>query len=309
MKAVMYHYVREHDGTYPHFRFLDIGKFQRQLDLFGDRFGFVEKEEWFDFLHSGKMPKTPGKVILTFDDALSCHYRYVFPELLKRQLWGIFYVPTLPYRSEKILDVHRIHLLCGAFDGATVLSTALRVVSDEMISDSKREEFKERTYLHQNNYRGVTDFKRLLNYFIDYKYRENVLDEVASILGCQYGDGADFYVDLESLAEMKHEGMIIGSHSDSHPVMSRLGPNEQLRELQRSFLFLESMGLTESRTYCHPYGGFHSFNSDTIEILEDLNVMYSFNVEPCDIGGNDFMSSMQHLPRYDCNRFEHGSPS
>lgn len=309
MKAIMYHYVREYDDTHPAFRFLDFGKFKKQLDLFGDRFGFVEKQEWFDFTHSGKMPKTPGKILLTFDDAVSCHYRYVFPELLKRHLWGLFYVPTLPYRSGKILDVHRIHLLCGALDGETLLNTALKLTSEAMIPDSKRQAFTDKTYCNQNNYEGVTQFKRLLNYLIDYKYREDVIDEVASILGYQFGDVADFYIDLDSLSKMNHEGMIIGSHGDSHSVMSELKPDEQLKDIQESFLFLEGIGVTDVRTYCHSYGGFHSFDSDTIRILGDLKVAYSFNVEPCDIKENDFVSSRQHLPRYVCHQFGHGQAS
>ena len=309
MKAIMYHYVREYDEAHPAFTFLDFGKFQKQLDYFGERFGFVEKQEWFDFTHSGKMPKTPGKILLTFDDAASCHYRNVFPELLKRNLWGLFYVSTLPYRSGKILDVHRIHLLCGALDGEILLNTALQLISEEMIPDSKRKAFTDKTYFNQKNYEGVTQFKRLLNYFISYKYREDVIDEVASVLKYQFGDAADFYIDLDSLSKMKQEGMIMGSHGDAHFVMSKLKPEEQLKDLQESFLFLEESGLADVKTYCHPHGGFHSFNSDTIRILGDLKVLYSFNVESCDIEENDFTSSMQHLPRYGCHQFAHGRAS
>ena len=113
----MYHYVREYNKKYPNFRYLDIANFRKQLDFFKEKFGFLSRKDWDKFTNSGILPKNPNQIILTFDDAMSCHFDYVFPELINRNLWGIFYIPTGPYQSGEILDVHKIHLLCGAFDG------------------------------------------------------------------------------------------------------------------------------------------------------------------------------------------------
>ena len=105
---------------------------------------------------------------------------------------------------------------------------------------------------------------------------------------------------------MSHNGMIIGSHSYSHPVMSKLSYRNQRIEIKKSFNFLESINIGASKTYCHPYGGFHTFNKKTIEILNLENVSYSFNVEPREISCNDIDNSRQHLPRFDCNLFPYG---
>ena len=70
---------------------------------------------------------------------------------------------------------------------------------------------------------------------------------------------------------------------------------------------LENMsGELGAKTFCFPYGGFHSFNDDTIEILETENVHFSFNVEHRDIVENDLKDKKQYLPRYDCNQFLFG---
>ena len=205
----MYHYVREYDSSYPNFRFLDIKNFCKQLDYLDKKFGFVEKDEWLSYTNSGILPKQSGKVVLTFDDTMRCHYDYVLPELKKRGLWGIFYVPTLPYSIKKILDVHRIHLLCGAFDGMKLLNIVLKSISEEMIPDSKIEEFRKETYIEQENYEGVTEFKRILNYFIDYDFREKVIDQIANKIGFEF-DVGQFYVQESGLIEMKEYGMVIG---------------------------------------------------------------------------------------------------
>ncbi|HAQ23864.1 MAG TPA: polysaccharide deacetylase, partial [Acidimicrobiaceae bacterium] len=65
MKAVMYHYVRKVDLEFPYFRFLELGEFSKQLEFFGNQYGFVSKAEFMTCLSEGR--SMPG-VVLTFDD-------------------------------------------------------------------------------------------------------------------------------------------------------------------------------------------------------------------------------------------------
>ena len=118
MKAVMYHYVRPFDPEFPNFKNLHIDDFKQQLNFFEEEYGFITKQEFIQCLKNGK---TKEGVILTFDDGLSCHSNYVFNELKEKNLWGIFYIPTLPYVEKKIIDVHRIHLLLGKENSQEVL--------------------------------------------------------------------------------------------------------------------------------------------------------------------------------------------
>ena len=66
-------------------------------------------------------------------------------------------------------------------------------------------------------------------------------------------------------------------------------------EIKNSLYFLEN-GLNLDKTYCHPYGGFHTFNKETIKILAEEAIGYSFNVEPRDIFENDIINSPYYLP-------------
>lgn len=308
MKVVMYHYVREFDRERPKFRFLHIRDFRKQLDFFDRHFGFVTREEWRSFIKAGVLPEIPGKVLLTFDDALSCHYDYVFEELKQRGLWATFFVPTMPYAESRILDVHRIHLLAGTFSGRDLLGLLMKLVSEEMILDCKREEFRSETYVNQRNYEGVSEFKRFLNYYVGYDCRSALIDEIGRQLSYRF-DVKRFYISKEGLQKMQSYGMVIGSHTVTHPVMSRLSTSNQFNEILRSFEKLESMGVCEQRVYCHPYGGAHSFNADTIKILSELGVLYGFSVESSEVGKDDLLMRRYALPRFDCNYFEHGGAS
>lgn len=308
MKAIMYHYVREYKSDLPKFKFLDIQNFRKQLDYFEQKYGFVSRKDWDLVIKKKKLGSFEGKVILTFDDSLSCHFDYVFPELKKRNLWGIFFVSTQPYINFKMLNVHKVHLLCGAVDGHLLLNALYGFLKEDMISDSKIKDFRNETYLKQSNYEGISEFKRILNFFVNYEYRENLIDKVARIVGYKF-NSPDFYLSKDKLKEMCSYGNIFGAHSVTHPVMSRLEYPEQKKQIKESFSFLESIVSQNHKTYCHPHGGVHSFNEDTIDILVTEQVMYSFSVESRDITNNDLYLSNQCLPRFDCNEFPHGKAS
>ncbi len=304
----MYHYVRKPNYNFPYFRFLDFNNFKRQLDYFDQKFGFVELEEWEAFLNDSIEPLVKGKVLLTFDDAMRDHFEYVFEELVARKLWGIFYIPTQPYSDGLMLDVHRIHLLSGAVKGADLFDFASSIISEDMVSDKKRDEFRKKTYLGQNNYAGITEVKRLLNYFIDSSYRSEAINKLCEKFSVS-SDPKSFYISEDNISTMEDNGMVIGSHTVSHPVMSKLSLAEQFGEVFQSFNFLSKICRLKHKTYCHPYGGFHSFNEDTISALNDNNVDYSFNVESRQIRLSDFKNGRHHLPRFDCNEFPFGKAS
>ena len=239
---------------------------------------------------------------------MSCHYEYVFPELVRRGLWGIFYVPTKPYVEDKMLDVHKIHILCGKFTGDVLLKTCRSRISDEMVPFARRKEFKNFTYNKQNNDPSISIFKRLLNYYVSDEIKEYLIDQISNDLGF-FDFPLSFYCSRSELYEMAKRGMVLGSHTVSHPVMSKLNSDKQHKEIISSFDFISKFPDQIHKTYCHPYGGFHSFDSETIRILNQEQVDYSFNVLPKDIDFKFNINDKHSLPRFDCNEFPFGAAS
>lgn len=306
MKAIMYHYVRRDDSAWPFFKHLRVEDFRRQLDYFAREYRACSREDLACSLQTGEPLK--NGVVLTFDDGFKDHYEFVFPELKSRGLLGIFYVPAYPYVTGRMLDVHRVHALIGRFGGKVIWEALIENVSDDMLSDRHVREFREQAYrkhVHDNFTKSV---KRTLNYFIDYKFRRKILDGLMA----QFFNGEEtlarkFYLTVEEIKEIAEGGMIIGSHSVNHPCMSKLTATDQKREIEDSFQWLNSIiGPQEPKTFCYPYGGFHSFTEETERLLEAAGCDFSFNVEHRDIERRDLESRRQALPRYDCNLFPHG---
>jgi peptidoglycan/xylan/chitin deacetylase (PgdA/CDA1 family) len=305
MKAIMYHYVCPFNKELPYFKNLNNEDFIQQLDFFEKHFGFVTKR---DFLDSFKTGIIPTGIVLTFDDGLKCHYDFVFKELKKRNLWGIFYVPTNAYSTNKVIDVHRIHLLLGRNNSKLIYDELIKIVSNEMLPDLHKKEFNELTYKSQQNDDFTLLVKRILNYYISYEFREQVLDKLMVKFVPKEIDKVSYlYLSPEEINEMHENGMFIGSHTVSHSVMSKLSFKEQEKEIINSFELLNNItkGL-QIKTFCYPYGGFHTFTNETENILINQDCLFSFNVEHRDIIKEDIKNRPQALPRYDCNCFPYG---
>ena len=300
----MYHYVREYDGKLPFFRFLSITNFKKQLEYFKEKYDFISIED-FNKVIDAKIPPPKNKIVLTFDDGLICHYKYVYPVLKEMGLWGIFYIPTMYLSENKILPVHLIHILCGSVKPDILLNQLNMMIKDFMITDKKIKSFREETYNNQKNLPEVYLFKRILNFYIDYKFRDKILNDLMNINNLKYNVN-DVYLSKNQLIEMSDD-MVIGSHSHSHPVFSKLSYNEQKNDISKSFYELEKrIKKFKMKTFCFPYGGDHVFNKDTLQILSQENCKFSFNVESRDILDSDIKKNILKLPRFDCNEFKFG---
>ncbi len=308
MKSFMYHYVRCGSADLPWFRYLHVQDFKKQLDVFQGVYDFVSVERFMEAFQKGQ--SIPNSAVLTFDDGLKDHYA-VAQELQRRGLWGVFYIPTGPYATGKLLDVHRVHMLIGKYGGQKILDALNDLVSEDMVLDEHMSQFQEVTYTRQDNDAATKQVKQLLNYFISYDRKQLVLDKLMeNFFPNEEALCAEYYISEGEMEEMRDMGMVLGGHSVSHPVFSRLAFKEQEAEIVGCFSYLESvLGSLPVKTFCYPYGGDHSFNADTVRGLEREGVAFSFSVQQQDISDCDLVERPQALPRYDCNQFPHGQAS
>ncbi len=298
MKSIMYHYVRNSNKEMPFFRYLSIDNFKKQLDFFEEEYGFISHDEFNSFINDNSLYETiKNKVLLTFDDGFIDHYKYVFPELKERNLFGLFYIPTGVYENKKALDVHRIHFLLGKYGGERLIKTIEIKIKNHMIKEEEYDIFKK-------------EFKKIFNYYIKYEYRENLLDELVKEFSSDKEIFNNLYMSIEQLKDMQNNNMIIGSHSINHFVFSKLSETDQYNEINNSFNFLEkNIGKPRIKTFCYPYGGFETFTDYTEKVLNECGCDFSFNVEYRDVELKDFQKRPQALPRHDCNQFAHGKAS
>ena len=287
----------------PYLRYLHLNNFCRQLDFFEKEYGFVERDDFVCALQTGQVPESG--VILTFDDAIADHFDYVLPELQRRKLWGIFYIPTGVYSNGTLLDVHQLHVLLGTFGGVEIMNSINDYITTEMLNQNYVEDFFKLPSDNQDDDTNASQVKLILNKFIQNNYRDEILEYLVN----KYNDGVrstakEFYITSEQIKLLQKNGMIVGSHAVSHRVFSKLNIDEQEQEIKESFDYLDEItGGLDIRTFCYPYGGKISYNSNTIKILKKLKFKLAYTVKYKDISKKDFLNKPLELSRYDRNQF------
>ena len=138
--VVMYHYVRPlAQSKYPKIKGLEFSKFKSQLDYIQNNYSVITAKELVSTKQGiGVLPDNP--ILLTFDDGYSDHYKYVAPELHKRELSGLFFPPSSSVEERKILDVNKIHLILAI---APDLSS-IAVQIDEFVRSSDDQSLESR---------------------------------------------------------------------------------------------------------------------------------------------------------------------
>ncbi|HDL65307.1 MAG TPA: polysaccharide deacetylase family protein [Proteobacteria bacterium] len=124
----------------------------------------------------------------------------------------------------------------------------------------------------------------------------NFLTEAAPVLR-KYGYRATVYIptdfigrqsDFTSLVDLPilsgneirklaEEGFEIGSHSRSHPNLTRLTPDQARNEIVRSKVVLEDLTGKEVRTFCYPRG---DYNREIIELVKEAGYQAAVSLRP-----------------------------
>ena len=299
----MYHYVQSFDKKKKYFSFLDVKNFIKQLNFFKKKYQFFDCSELFS-----KKIKLINKIFLTFDDGLACHYDYVYKILKREKINAIFYIPTLPLEKQKILDVHKIHLILGTVGPKLAVQKLYEILSKNknLIDERLLEKYKKKIYLEGNREKYSNIFKGHLNYFIKKEYKKIIINRIFKSIfdNDEKKIVKNFYLKEGQIKEMSNNNMVIGSHSVSHNLLPEIKMKTWKKEIDNSFDYLSQF--YKNKTFSYPYGGYQSFNHKIKKYLKKSKVSFSVNVESRNIIKKDIVEHRQTLPRYDCNEFPYG---
>lgn len=300
--TVMYHYVRDNiaEGT-PNLKSLDIKKFRSQLDWLCKHFSPLSFEDYQEHIATEK-PFPNDAFLLTFDDGLKDHYSYVFPELKKRGLFGFFFINSKVYTEQQPLEVHMTHFVLDKIGSKRFTEQVVAKLKDYNIEVPEFN--KEGVYRYDNSQYAI--IKKMMNYSIEFDIRDQILDEVFY----QYFNSKedfirDVYATESELQEMIDGGMVIGSHTHAHRVLSRLSPEQQLEDLRKSAAHLKQVFNINNSVFCYPYGHTHTYDDHTLAILEEYNFHSAFNTKR---GTTRLATGKYELGRFDTADIVHLHP-
>lgn len=270
--VVMYHYVRDmHKTKYPRIKGLLIEKFRGQLAYILRHYQVIRLEDYLDFLSGGKVVPE-NSCVLTFDDGFKDHYATVFPILRELDLPAAFFPQTQPLVELTVPPVHKTHFLLAKI-GALVFAQEVNSILRDQFPDLV-EEFSIQDKIKKNlGYRWDDALTVNLKWSIATMPHGPKVEILGEIFGKYFEDERGFckelYMTWDEIREMKESGLSFGSHTHTHPALSELSEEDQVRELKDSKDVMAKEFGEDVTLFAYPYG---SFNDVTLRILRKLYV-------------------------------------
>ena len=295
MKSIMYHYIRNKNKLFPYYNILKKKDYVKQIRKFSKTGLINSYKELF---------KSSNKFLPTFDDGFKDH---IFSaEVLKKYNGiGIFFIPTSPLKNNVILDVHKTHLILGKIKSVEALHELEKyLIKKKLINFFKKDEILryKSVYNDHNDEIYKKRFKKIMNYYGDPKLKSKIFDYLLKKFEINVKP-KDYYLNKKEIKYLVSLGMIIGSHSENHTLLSKLSYKKQFLELKNSKVFLEKIINKKVDTFCYPYGKKLSYNYHTLKILKQKKYKLAYSIEYRDISLKDIQKKPYELPRYDCTSF------
>lgn len=237
-----YHVVS--DEKLPHilnYNYRNTAQFEKELDFYLKYFKPVGLKEIAD-------ENYPGNAFhLSFDDGLRECFDVIAPVLLRKGIPATFFV------NPGFTDNRR---LFHKYKGSLILN-GLKVSSN-----SQAEQF-----LKTNNLNG----NKILKYNI---LQENVLDEVAVLLGINFADFLEEqkpYLTTSQILDLQSHGFSIGAHSVNHPEFWRISEQEQMKEIRESMNWLVEKINPPIKAFSFPFTD-SGVSSNVMKSLKNENI-------------------------------------
>jgi peptidoglycan/xylan/chitin deacetylase (PgdA/CDA1 family) len=300
---VFYHYVRDVERTsFPGIKALSVAGFEAQLDWLQARYHVLDGPTFERAIVSDSGFDRPT-ALLTFDDGFVDHYEYAFPALRARGMGGIFFISGSTLGdTPTLLNVHRTHFLLsqlGADRFTAEVGEALRAEGvDTAGTRAAGESPGTREGIYRYDEAPDVRIKRILNYEAPYPIATRVLSQLFDkYIGGATEFARSLYLSASQIGEMARGGMTFGFHTETHPVLSRLSFDAQRSELRNGPGLIAALTGQRTVSFCYPYGFPHTYNADTLRVLEESGYSMAFNtVRRQAVIGSE--------PRYELPRFD-----
>lgn len=264
------------------------------------------------FYEDEELPK--NSILMTFDDAYSDHFKYVYPELKKNGIQGCFYAPAKTIEEKEVLDVNKIHFILAACSDITKLLNDVKSLFNLFKSGFNVKSFddyySELAVANRFDNKDVIFVKRLLQVALPEELRSRICTSlfISYVNMSEEAFCDELYMTKDQLRHMVLDGMHIGSHGYNHYWWNKLEDETLGLEIDKSIDFLKSIGAYNKKwTACYPYGS----SSDVVaKTLRDKGCKLAFTTDVK--VANSKIDDPMLIPRLDTNdlpKKENASPN
>jgi peptidoglycan/xylan/chitin deacetylase (PgdA/CDA1 family) len=258
--AFTYHRVGTVDDAY------DSGLWDASPDVLERQVQFLKKE--FDVigpdeLGAGPRDRKGRYVLLTFDDGYRDNFDEAFPILRRHGIPATFFVTTGFLDSRRISWWDEIAWIVQSSRKSTVLLDGWLPGALPLAPQARK---------------GTTKVLTDLCKSLSGESKPAFLDALADAAGTGRHalDGHELWMTWDDVRELRAAGMHIGGHTVNHPLLARLGADEQEREIAGCKERIETELGEPMRYFSYPHGD--SFDENTRRSLARHGVELAFSL-------------------------------
>lgn len=244
---------------------LPLADVKRQLQWLARRFRIVPMAEYL-----AAAPKKPGRQMaaITFDDGLRATFENVSPVLRQEGLPATLFVSTVHLGGGELLWFSYLNALCfeGRYREVTVEGRRFRLVTLEEKKQARNE-----MGAMAKQFESPTAFVALIR--AAYPLPRETLLEYAGMTVDQL------------VAAGEGDLVEIGSHTLTHPFLSRVSPAEQTREISESKRVLAALTGRPVRYFAYPSG---DYDGAVLACVQDSGYEAAFATRPRGVGPGPF---------------------
>lgn len=251
VSVLMYH--RVHSEGDPLGLTVKPDSFDRQLRLLKDRYPVVSLDQAVEELGAGTLNR--HVFVITFDDGYRDNFLHAYPILSRHGIPATIFVTCEP------LD--HGHFGWSRFDEVILRSTAPEIDLSAHglgIIGLAGPEARKAALVHLHR-----ELKKL-----DDGGRRSVMAAVESTLGGDDGAGDRIMLSWDEVRIMVSGGLVsIGSHTLTHPILTRIPPEQASVEIKESKRRIERETGARIDHFAYPNGGWSDFDADIVRLTRE----------------------------------------
>lgn len=256
----------------------DFDEQVRLLSAGFDVIGLDDLRPALDDLRAGARRSWQSRrfAMITFDDGYLDNFELALPVLQAHNVPGVFFI------TSGFLDT-------GSLAWWDEISWMVRTSPRDRLEVSQR--WLSMPLGLEQRARDATIQRLLRRYYrLEASDTDAFMDELADATGsgrAPDGLASDQWMSWDNVRSMNASGMSIGAHTVTHPVLSRLSPDDQNLEVCESRLRIEREIGTPVTSLSYPVGNREAFNAATREALSHNGFDWAFSYYGGHVRGGD----------------------
>lgn len=299
---ITYHYIRPiKKSKYPNLKGMELKKFQSQLNKLRKIYKILNINDLIEIFKNKKNLKK-NSCVLTFDDGYKDNFKYVFPELKKRNIMGFFFPSVSSTENKSILNVNKIQFILEKEKSRIkILESILPHLSLNLKNkiNTLKKNFK---HNHPYDDKNTSFIKFILQSNLLGKKKQKVIDFLFKKLVAtnKITFSKKLYLSKNEIIVMHKNGMYFGCHGTNHLRLNEISKKQMKFEINNNIKFLKKIGVfNKNWIMCYPHG---CYNKSILDFLFKKNCFLGLTTKKGFERSNNF--NPLKIKRIDCNEVD-----